>query len=175
MKLRAVGCARGRALAQNVVDRAVGPLSHHRGHQLPAQRGDYRTAHAGPGRPAALGADAACRAGAHRADGQFQCRGRGHARTTLRWQTRAANSSGDWTDIAGATGASQHRRARPADNGRQFRVTAANAASNIESPPVTVSVSDADVAPTVTTQPASIAVPAGGDAVFAIAARGTRR
>ncbi len=41
------------------------------------------------------------------------------------------------------------------------------------STPVTVSVSDLDVAPSITTQPASLSVTSGSDAVFAVVAYGT--
>ena len=174
IKLRAVGCAKGRALAQNVVDRAVGPQA--TTEVTNCQRSAVITvrptlAQGDPPRWVQTPRAVLVRTGQ---TASFNAVAEGTPAPTLQWQTRAANSSGDWTDIAGATGASHSTAVLgPADNGRQFRVTAANAAGNIESPPVTVSVSDADVAPTVTTQPASIAVPAGGDAVFAIAARGT--
>ncbi|TXC66782.1 hypothetical protein FSC37_16125 [Piscinibacter aquaticus] len=93
---------------------------------------------------------------------------------TLQWQSRAANSAGAWSDVAGATGSTYTTAALgPADNGRQIRVVASNAAGSVASTPVTVSVSDTDVAPTITTQPATLSVAAGGDAVFAVAARGT--
>ena len=52
-------------------------------------------------------------------------------------------------------------------------MVATNAVASAESPAVTASVSDLDVAPTITTQPASLAVAAGSDAAFAVAARGT--
>ena len=43
----------------------------------------------------------------------------------------------------------------------------------LQSTAVTVSVSDLDVAPSITTQPASLSVASGSDAVFAVDARGT--
>lgn len=92
----------------------------------------------------------------------------------LQWQTRPANSSAEWTDIAGATAATHTTAALAlADNGRQYRVVATNAVGRAESAPVTASVSDIDVAPTFTTQPAALSVVAGSDAVFAAVARGT--
>ena len=96
---------------------------------------------------------------------------------TLRWQTRPANSSGGWTDVqvgTGATTASYTTAPRvPSDNGEQYRVVATNALGNIASTPVTVSVSDLDVAPSITTQPASLSLTSGNDAVFAVVAYGT--
>lgn len=93
---------------------------------------------------------------------------------TLQWQTRAANDNGAWADVAGATGGSHTTDALAlADNGRQYRVVASNALGNAASAGVTVSVSDLDVAPTISTQPASLSVASGSDAAFAIAARGT--
>lgn len=96
---------------------------------------------------------------------------------TLQWQTRDANSSSAWADAASGSGATTGSYTTPAltlaDNGRQYRVVATNALGSAESVAVTASVSDLDVAPTITTQPASLAVTSGGDAVFAIAASGT--
>ena len=95
---------------------------------------------------------------------------------TLQWQIRAANDTGrlDRRDRTGATTGSYTTAALTiADNGRQFRVVASNAVGTAESVPVTVSVSELDVAPTIITQPASLSVTAGSDAVFAVAARGT--
>lgn len=95
----------------------------------------------------------------------------------LQWQTRAANSTADWSDVSagagGQTGNYTTEVLTPTDNGRQFRVVARNALGSVESLPVTVSVSDADVAPALLTQPAALSVAAGGEAVFAVDARGT--
>jgi hypothetical protein len=96
---------------------------------------------------------------------------------TLRWQTRAANSTGEWSDVVlGSGGTSSNyttpRLATP-DNGAQYRVVATNAAGSAASSPVTVSVSDLDIAPSITTQPASLNVTSGNDAVFAVVAYGT--
>lgn len=95
---------------------------------------------------------------------------------TLQWQTRAANSTGAWSDVttgAGATTANYTTiETTLADNGAQYRVVATNALGSAESTAATVSVSDLDVAPTITTQPASLSVTAGSDAVFAGAATG---
>lgn len=104
----------------------------------------------------------------------FSAAATGTPAPTLQWQTRAPNSAGAWADVAGATAGTYTTAVLvPADNGRQLRVVATNAVGTAESTPVTVSVSDLDVAPIITTQPATIAVAAGGDAVFAVAARGT--
>jgi sugar lactone lactonase YvrE len=96
---------------------------------------------------------------------------------TLQWQTRPANSSGAWTNVAAGAGANTSNYTTPAlstaDNGTQYRVVASNALGSAESAAAAVSVSDQDVAPTITTQPASLSVTVGNDAAFAIAARGT--
>jgi Immunoglobulin I-set domain/Immunoglobulin domain/WD40-like Beta Propeller Repeat len=101
----------------------------------------------------------------------------GQPAPTLQWQTRPANSTGEWTNVAvgtGATSASYITAPRvPSDNGEQYRVVATNSVGSISSTPVTVSVSDLDVAPSITTQPASLAVTSGNDAVFAVVAYGT--
>ncbi len=96
---------------------------------------------------------------------------------TLQWQTRPANSSGEWTNViegTGATSANYTTSVRmPSHNGEQYRVVATNALGSAASPPVILSVSDIDVAPTITTQPASLNVANGSDAVFAVVAHGT--
>jgi hypothetical protein len=101
----------------------------------------------------------------------------GQPAPTLRWQTRVANSTGEWIDVDVGTGVITPNYTTPplalSENGRQYRVVATNAVGMAASAPVTVSVSDLDVAPSITTQPGSLSVVAGGDAVFAIDAFGT--
>jgi hypothetical protein len=96
---------------------------------------------------------------------------------TLQWQSRPANSFGAWANVSsgmgGTTGNYTTDVLALSDNGLQLRVVATNAVSSVESLPVTVSVSDVDVAPTISTQPGSLNVTTGNDAAFAIAARGT--
>ena len=96
---------------------------------------------------------------------------------TLQWQMRPANSTGEWTNVdvgSGATTANYTTAPRAlSNNGEQYRVVATNALSSATSLPVTLSVSDLDVAPSITTQPAALSVANGGDAVFAIVAHGT--
>ena len=96
---------------------------------------------------------------------------------TLQWQSRPANSNGAWNDVTTGTGTTTTNYTTAAtaliDNGTQYRMVATNAVGSIESTAVTVSVSDLDVAPSITTQPANLSVASGSDAVFAIDARGT--
>lgn len=96
---------------------------------------------------------------------------------SLRWQSRPANASGAWADVAAGSGATSANYSTAAlalaDNGLQLRAVASNLAGEVASVPVTVSVSDIDVAPSVLTQPASLSVVAGSEAVFAVVARGT--
>ncbi|MDO9356639.1 MAG: hypothetical protein Q7T55_23270, partial [Solirubrobacteraceae bacterium] len=93
---------------------------------------------------------------------------------TLQWQTRAANGSGAWTDIAAATGNTLTTAALGTpDNGTQYRVVATNAVGSAASGIAIVSVSDLAVAPSFTTQPASLAVGSGSDATFAVVVHGT--
>ncbi len=96
---------------------------------------------------------------------------------TLQWQTRAANSTGEWTNVSagsGATSTNYTTAARlPSHNGEQYRVLATNALGSAASTPVILSVSDLDVAPSITTQPAPLSVANGNDAVFAVVAHGT--
>ena len=107
----------------------------------------------------------------------FSARAGGLPAPTLQWQTRAANSSGAWSDVSSGTGATSDSFTTPpvllADNGRQYRVVASNAMGSAESAAVTVSVSDLDVAPVITTQPAALSVTVGSDAALATVARGT--
>ena len=96
---------------------------------------------------------------------------------TLQWQTRPANSTGEWTHVSLGTGATSNNFTTAprtlADNGEQYRVIATNAVGSVASTPVTVSVSEQTVAPSITTQPASLSVINGGDAVFAAMVYGT--
>jgi hypothetical protein len=95
----------------------------------------------------------------------------------LQWQTRPANAAGDWTNVSEGTGgttASYTTAARlPSNNGEQYRVVATNALGSVASSYATVSVSDLDVAPGISTQPAPLNVTTGNDAVFAVVAIGT--
>jgi len=96
---------------------------------------------------------------------------------TLQWQTRPANAAGDWTNVTVGTGATTTSYTTaprsPSNNGEQYRVVATNALGDAASSYATVSVSDLDVAPSITTQPAALSVTSGNDAVFAVAAHGT--
>ncbi len=96
---------------------------------------------------------------------------------TVRWQSRPANSGGAWADVATGSGAATANYTTVplalADNGIQLRAIANNLAGDVASVPVTVSVSDIDVAPSIVSQPAALSVVAGSEAVFAVAARGT--
>jgi hypothetical protein len=107
----------------------------------------------------------------------FSASASGAPAPTLQWQTRPANSTGAWTDVTTGTGATtlNYTTAPGAisDNGVQYRVVATNAVGSAASAAVTISVSEFDVAPSITTQPASLGVTSGGDAVFAVDAFGT--
>lgn len=97
---------------------------------------------------------------------------------TLQWQTRPANSTGDWTDVTSGSGATTPNYTTPvvslADNGVQYRVLATNSApGSTASQAVTVSVAATVEAPSIVSQPAALTVVAGSEAVFAVAARGT--
>jgi len=96
---------------------------------------------------------------------------------SVRWQRRAANSSGAWADVSSGSGAATlNYTTTPLtapDNGVQLRAVANNLLGDVASVPVTVSVSDIDVPPTVASQPGALNVVAGSEAVFAVVARGT--
>jgi hypothetical protein len=95
----------------------------------------------------------------------------------LQWQTRPANSSGAWSNVTTGTGPASPNYTTaalaPSDNGTQFRLVATNSMGSATSGIATVSVSDIDVAPSITTQPASLSVTTGSDAIFAVDALGT--
>lgn len=94
--------------------------------------------------------------------------------TKWQWQTRPANSSGAWTDIAGATAATYTSGVLGTpDNGAQYRVVATNAAGSTASVIVTASVSAVAVAPSILAGPLPLGVITGSDAVFAVSASGT--
>ena len=96
---------------------------------------------------------------------------------SVRWQRRAANSSGAWADVGSGSGAATlNYTTTPLtapDNGLQLRAVANNLLGEVASVPVTASVSDIDVPPTIASQPAALSVVAGSEAVFAVVARGT--
>lgn len=60
-----------------------------------------------------------------------------------------------------------------ADTGRQYRVLASNSAGSTGSPPVTVTVTETNVPPSIVAQPTSLSVVTGSEALFAAVARGT--
>lgn len=95
----------------------------------------------------------------------------------LQWQTRPANSTGDWINVStGSGGTTNNYTTAPlerSDNGMQFRVVATNSVGSAASQPVAVSVNDEVVAPGIATHPGSLSVTAGNDAVFAVVAYGT--
>lgn len=96
---------------------------------------------------------------------------------TLQWQTRPANSAGAWADVPVAQGGNGTTFTTAAlalaDNGMQVRVVASNAGGSNQSPPVSVSVSEQALAPTITANLSAIRALRGGDATFAVGVRGT--
>ena len=90
---------------------------------------------------------------------------------TLQWQV---NVAGSWSDIIGATGPSYTTPATAVgDNGKQYRVTASNAAGNVSSNLATLTVSAAPVIASFTLQPTSVAITEGQNTSFTVAASGT--
>ncbi|HYL62883.1 MAG TPA: choice-of-anchor D domain-containing protein [Candidatus Methylomirabilis sp.] len=91
----------------------------------------------------------------------------GTAPLSYQWQKNGAN-------IAGATAASYTTpAATTTDNGSIFGVIVKNGTGSVTSNAVTLTVSAAPVAPTITTQPASQTVTAGQTATFTVVANGT--
>lgn len=94
---------------------------------------------------------------------------------TLQWQMRASGSTGNWTDVP-TNGNAVNYTTPPislADNGLQYRLMATNGAGSVASDIVTVSVSATLVPPAIGTQPASLSVVRGSEALFAVNATGT--
>lgn len=92
---------------------------------------------------------------------------------TLQWQQLAPNAA-SYVDLPGATGTTYTTAPTTlAQTGTRYRVVATNGFGRATSAEVTLSVSTIDVAPTILTQPAPLAVVAGSEAVFAVDARGT--
>lgn len=106
----------------------------------------------------------------------FSARAAGTPAPTLQWQTRAAGETA-WNDASGGSGATTTDFTSGvvslADNGRQFRLLASNAAGSTASEVATLSVSAAAVPPSIGSQPMSLRVVAGSEAVFAVVAQGT--
>jgi hypothetical protein len=91
----------------------------------------------------------------------------GTAPLSYQWQKNGAN-------ITGATSASYTTPATTsADNGSTFQVVVTNSKGSATSNAVTLSVTPAAVAPTITTQPASLSVTVGQTATFSVLATGT--
>ena len=91
----------------------------------------------------------------------------GTAPLGYQWQKNGAN-------IAGAISASYTTAATTtSDSGARFDVVVSNPAGTVTSATVTLTVSAAAVAPTITTQPANQTVTAGQTAAFTVAATGT--
>ena len=92
--------------------------------------------------------------------------------TAYQWQS-SIDAGANWADIAGATTASLTADAG-AVTGTRFRViVTAPSGARLTSSAVTLTVSPAPVAPSITVQPADQTVVAGGDASFSVTAAGT--
>jgi len=91
----------------------------------------------------------------------------GTAPLSYQWQKNGAN-------IGGATASSYTTPPTAAgDNGAKFDVVVSNAAGSATSTMATLTVNAADVAPTITTQPANQTVTVGATATFSVVATGT--
>jgi O-glycosyl hydrolase len=91
----------------------------------------------------------------------------GTAPLSYQWQKNGAA-------ISGGTSSSYTTPATTsADNGSTFTVVVSNAAGRVTSSSVTLTVNAAPVAPSITTQPASVTVTAGQTATFSVVANGT--
>lgn len=97
----------------------------------------------------------------------FNVTASGTAALTYQWRKNSVN-------ISGATAASYTTPATTvSDNGAAFSVVASNIAGSATSTNATLTVNPAPIAPTITGQPASVAVTAGTIATFNVTASGT--
>src|SRR6202041_2207377 len=97
----------------------------------------------------------------------FTVAANGTSPLTYQWQKNGAA-------ISGATASSYTTPATTtADNGSKFVVVVSNSAGSVSSAAATLTVNAAPVAPTMTTQPASVTVTAGQTATFTVVANGT--
>ena len=96
---------------------------------------------------------------------------------TLKWQSRPANTTGEWQDVTAGIGASTANYTTPvlsaADNGMQYRALATNSVGNVPSDVVTVSLGSATEPARIVNQPTSLTVVEGSEALFAVSASGT--
>lgn len=91
---------------------------------------------------------------------------------TLQWQV-STDGGASFQDVVGATGSSYTTPATSAaDDGARFRVIATNGVGPATSAVATLTVSLPSL-PSFTTQPADVAIIAGGDAQFTVAVSGT--
>jgi hypothetical protein len=97
----------------------------------------------------------------------------GFGTPTLQWYSRA-DATANWVAVNGATSATLTTAATTlADNGRQYKLIATNTLGSVDSVVVTLTVNVNDLAPIITTQPATLNVVDGSDATFAVVATGT--
>jgi Immunoglobulin domain len=97
----------------------------------------------------------------------FSVNATGSAPLTYQWRKNGAN-------ISGATATTYSTpNTTAADNGTSFDVVVANPAGSVASAVAKLTVNGAPVAPTITTQPASVGVTAGQTATFSVVAAGT--
>ena len=91
---------------------------------------------------------------------------------TLQWQL-STDGGASWSDIGGATASSYTTPATSAgDQGHRYRVIATNSVGSATSAVATLTV-NLPSAPSFTTQPADVAIIAGGNAQFTVAVSGT--
>ena len=93
--------------------------------------------------------------------------------TGYQWQI-STNSGGSFSNISSATAASYSTGVTAlSDSGTQYRVVVAGSANTVTSSAVTLTVTAAPVAPSISVHPADLTVTAGQDAGFSVTAAGT--
>lgn len=99
----------------------------------------------------------------------------GNPTPTVQWQTSATNSSNpaDWTDISGANDLTYRIASTTNGLSGYYRAKVSNSVDTAYSQAAKLTVTDADVAPKITTQPANQTVTVGAQATFTVAASGT--
>lgn len=101
----------------------------------------------------------------------FTAAASGNPTPSVRWQV-STNGGTDWGDISGANATTLSFTAQLSDNGKQYRAVFTNSQGSATTDAATLTVTEALVAPTITTQPESQTVTEGQTATFTAAASG---
>ena len=95
------------------------------------------------------------------------------AGTALSYQWQISTDGSTWTNVSGATSATYSLgTVALSDSGHRFRVVVSNSVSGATSNPAVLTVTAANAAPAITTQPVAVSVVVGQSATFSVVATG---